>query len=84
MEWFSSQIEQISMRFNGNLFLGCLLIHLAKKTAIYLYASSRFLLICMVSICRERVCNISLLKYSNMFQISPFMDVLEEDELTKA
>ena len=56
-------------------------MHLGKKLANALSASSWFLLMCKVSICRARVCNISLLKYSIIFAISPLMDVLEEDGL---
>ena len=82
MEWFSSQIEQISMQFNGHSFLGCLLVHLGLKMVKALFSSSYFLLVCIVSICRERVCSISLLKSSSMFPISPLMDELEEDGLT--
>ena len=80
-EWFSSQPEQISIRFNGNSFLGCLFVHIGQKMANAISASSCFLLMFKMSICRERVCNISLLKSSNIFPISPFMDVLEEDEM---
>ena len=82
MEWFSSQIEKISIEFNGNSFLGCLLVHLGQKMAKAFSASSYFLLMCMMSICKARVCSISLLKSSSMFPISPLMDELEDDELT--
>lgn len=81
MEWFSSQDEKISMRFNGHSFLWCLLVDLVQNMAKALSAYSYFLLMCIVPICRARVCNFSLLKSSNIFPISPFMDVLEEDEL---
>ena len=56
-------------------------MHLGQKMDNALSASSSFLLMCIVSIYRARVYNISLLKSSNMFPISPFIDVLEEDEL---
>jgi len=46
-----------------------------------LSASSYFLLIFMVSNCKARVCNISLLKSSNIFPISPLMDELEDEVL---
>lgn len=82
MAWFSSQTEHTSMTFNGNSFLGCLLVHLGHKMARDLSAFSCFLLIFMVSICKS-ICNISLLKSSNMFPISFFMDVVEGEELAK-
>ena len=64
------------MECNGHSFLGCFLVHLGQKMAKVLSTSSRYLLICMVSICL-----ISLLKYSHMFPISPSMDELEEKVL---
>lgn len=56
---------------------------LEKKIASSLSASSYFLLIFMVSICSEKVWNISLFKSSNMFPILFLMKVVEGEELTK-
>lgn len=84
MEWFSSQTEQASITFNGNSFLRFLLVHLGKNIVKALFNSSYFLLIYMVSICKEKVRNILLLKSSNMFPISFLIDVVEEEELAKS
>ena len=46
-----------------------------------LFASYFFLLTDIVSIFKEKVCNMSLLKSSNMFPISCFMKVEEEGVL---
>lgn len=81
--WFSSQTKQISMKFSGHLFLRCLLVNLGQKIANMLSTSSCFLLICIVSICRENVCNIYLLKSSNILPISCLMVDVEGDELNK-
>lgn len=71
------------MTFNGHSFIRCLLVNLGKKIARALFSSSYLLLIYMVSICKEKVCNISLLKSSNMFQILFLMDDVEGEELAK-
>lgn len=80
---FSSQTEHTSMTFNEHSFLGCLLVHLQQEIDRALSTSSYFLLICMLSICKEKVCNISLLNSSNMFPISFLIDVVEGEELFK-
>ena len=68
------------MKFKGHSFLGYLLVHLGHKVASALFASSYFLLICMVSICGEKVWKISLLKSSNMLPISFLMEVVKGEE----
>ena len=78
VELFYSQIEQTSIEFKGHSFLGCLLVHLGKKMAKGLSASSCFFLICKASIFMARICNISLLRTSSMLPISPLMDEWEE------
>lgn len=80
---FSSQTKNTSMEFIGHSFLGSLLVHPGKTIARALSKSSYFLLIYMLSICKEKVCKISLLKSSNMFPISLLMDEVEEEVLTK-
>ena len=67
--------------FDGHSFLGFLVVDLGQKMAKSLSASSCFLLICKVPISMARVYNISLLKSSSMFPISPLMDELEENIL---
>ena len=84
MECISSHIEKTSITFNGHSFLVFLLVHLWKNIAKALSTSSFLLLIYMVPICKARVCNISILKSSNMFPISLLIDLLDEEELAKS
>lgn len=62
------------------LIYGCLLVHLGQKIANALFASSCFFFIYIVSNYKEKVCNISLLIYSNMLLISCLIVEVEGED----